>query len=110
MYRALPLMLAGLMASSAALAETPREPTEVRVSYQSVNFSNPIEVAGLYQRLLIAAKSACNSEINTPSARAEDRACAVQALNGAVQSLHQPALVALVTGGDAPLKVASNQP
>jgi UrcA family protein len=103
-------MLAGLMASSAALAETPREPTEVHVSYQSVNFSNPLEVAGLYQRLVIAAKSACDSDINTPTARAEDRACAVKALNGAVQSLHQPSLLALVQGGDATLKVASNQP
>jgi len=95
------------MASSAALAETPREPTEVRVSIQSVNFSNPVEVAGLYQRLQIAAKEACNSEINTPNARAEDRACTAEALDGAVKSLHQPGLLA-VYGGDANLKVARN--
>jgi UrcA family protein len=107
MLRTLPLMLAGLMVSSAALAETPREPTEVRVSIQNVNFANPIEVAGLYQRLLVAAKTACNSEINTPSARAEDRACAAEALDGAVKSLHQPSLLA-IRSGTTELKVASN--
>ncbi len=109
MLRTLPLLLAGLMVSSAALAETPREPAEVRVSIQGVNFANPIQVASLYQRLQIAAKTACNSEINTPSARMEDRACAAKALDSAVQSIHQPALLAM-QGGDATLKVASNQP
>jgi UrcA family protein len=107
MLRTLPLLLAGLMVSSAALAETPREPTEVRISIQGVNFSNPNEVASLYQRLRIAATAACNSEINTPSARLEDRACAAKALNDAVQSIHQPSLIAM-QGGDATLKVASN--
>jgi UrcA family protein len=107
MLRALPALLAGLMVSSAALAETPREPTEVRVSIQNVNFANPLEVASLYQRLVIAAKTACNSEINTPSARAEDRACAAQALDGAVQSLHQSSLIAM-HDGVSNLKVATN--
>jgi len=107
MIRTLPLILAGLMVSSAALAETPREPTEVRVSIKSVNFSNPMEVASLYQRLQMAAKTACNSEIDTARARAEDRACAVEALDGAVKSLHQPSLIAM-RDGDTNLKVASN--
>ncbi len=108
MLRTLPLLAAALMVSSAALAETPREPTQVRVSIQGVNFANPNDVAGLYQRLRTAAKTACNSEIDTPSARKEDRACAAKALNDAVQSIHQPALMAM-QGGDANLKVASNQ-
>jgi UrcA family protein len=107
MLRTLPLLLAGLMVSSAALAQAPREPTEVSVSIKGVNFSNPNDVAGLYQRLRIAATAACNSEINTASVRAQDRACAVQALDAAVQSIHQPALLAM-HGGDANLKVASN--
>jgi len=107
MLRTLPLLLAGLMVSSAALAQAPREPTEVAVSIKGVNFANPNDVASLYQRLRIAATAACNSEINTPSARAEDRACAAKALDSAVQSIHQPALQAML-GGDATLKVASN--
>jgi len=107
MLRTLPLLLAGLMVSSAALAETPREPTQVRVSIQGVNFSNPNDVAGLYQRLRIAANQACDSEIGTQSARKEDRACATKALNDAVQSIHQPSLMAML-GGDTTLKVASN--
>jgi len=109
MLRTLPLLAAALMVSSAALAQAPREPTQVRVSIQGVNFANPNDVAGLYQRLRVAANQACNSEIDTPSARMEDRACAAKALNDAVQSIHQPALMAL-QGGAANLKVASNQP
>jgi len=109
MLRTLPLLAAALMVSRAALAQAPREPTQVRVSIQGVNFANPTDVAGLYQRLRTAAKTACNSEIDTPSARMEDRACAAKALNDAVQSIHQPALMAL-QGGAANLKVASNQP
>lgn len=107
MLRTLPLLLAGLMVSSTAFAQAPREPTEVRVSIQGVNFANPNEVAGLYQRLRSAANTACNSDINTLSAQMEDRACAAKALNDAVQSIHQPALLAM-HGGDANLKVASN--
>jgi UrcA family protein len=107
MLRTLPLLLAGLMVSSAALAQSPREPTEVHVSIKGVNFAKPNDVAGLYQRLRIAANAACNSEIDTHSARMEDRACAAKALNDAVQSIHQPALLAM-QGGDTTLKVASN--
>jgi UrcA family protein len=106
MLRTLPLLLAGLMVSGAAVAQT-REPTQVRVSVQGVNFANPTEVASLYRRLSIAATEACDSDIDTLKARAQDRACAAKALDGAVQSLHQPALLAL-HGGDASVKVASN--
>ena len=109
MLRTLPLLLAGLMVSSAALAQSPREPTEVHVSTAGVNFANRTDVAHLYQRLTVAAKQACNSDIETPSARAEDRACAAQALQSAVQSLHQPALLAMQGGGHV-LTVASNRP
>jgi UrcA family protein len=109
MFRTLPLILAGLMVSSAALAQAPREPTEVRVSTSGVNFANPTDVAHLYQRLSLAAKAACNSDIDTPMARAEDRACAAQALDSAVRSLHQPALLAMQDGGRI-LTVASNRP
>jgi len=109
MLRTLPLLLAGLMVSSAALAQAPREPTQVRVSIQGVNFANPTDVAKLYRRLSIAANQACDSNIDTLRARADDRACAAKALNDAVQSIHQPALMAML-GGDANLKVASNQP
>ncbi len=106
MLRTLPLLAAALMVSSAAVAQT-REPTEVRVSVQGVNFANPTEVASLYRRLRIAAHQACDSDIDTASAKAQDRACAAKALDGAVQSIHQPALMAM-HGGDASVKVASN--
>jgi UrcA family protein len=109
MLRTLPLLLAGLMASSAALAQPVREPTAVRVSIQGVNFSNPADVARLYGRLRVAATMACNSEIDTLRAQAEDRACAAKALDGAVQSIDQPTLVAF-HGGDRTLTVASNRP
>jgi len=109
MLRTLPLLAAALMVSSAALAQAPREPTEVHVSIKGVNFSNPTDVASLYQRLRIAANQACESEIDTPSARIEDHACAAKALANAVQSTHQPALVAML-GGHTDLKVASNRP
>jgi UrcA family protein len=107
MLRTLPLLLAGLMVSSAAFAQAPREPTEVSVSIKDVNFANPNDVAGLYRRLRIAAHQACDSNIDTPSAKTQDHACAAKALDGAVQSIHQPALLAM-HGGDTDLKVASN--
>jgi len=109
MLRTLPLLAAALMVSSAALAQAPREPTAVHVSTQGVNFANPSDVASLYRRLSIAATQACDSDINTLSAHAQDRACAVKALDAAIQSTHQPALLAM-QGGDATLKVASNRP
>jgi UrcA family protein len=109
MIRVLPMLLAGLMVSSAALAETPREPTQVHVSIQDVDFTKPADVARLYQRLRTAANEACDSEIDTFSAEMEDRACAAKALNDAVQSAHQPLLLAM-HDGDATLKVASNLP
>jgi UrcA family protein len=109
MLRTLPLLLAGLMVSSAALAQAPREPTQVRVSIHGVNFANPNDVAGLYQRLRVAAKTACDSKIDIPSVRAEDRACAEKALDDAVRSIHQPSLMAMQSG-DRMLRVASNRP
>jgi UrcA family protein len=109
MLRTLPLLLAGLMVSSAALAQAPRQPTQVHVSIQGVNFTHPADVARLYQRLRTAANKACDSDIDTPSALTEDRACAAKALNDAVASIHQPLLTALQTG-DASLRVASNRP
>jgi UrcA family protein len=109
MLRTLPLLLAGLMVSSAALAQAPREPTQVRVSIQGVNFANPADVARLYLRLRTAANEACDSEIATHSARMEDRACAAKALDDAVQSIHQPSLMALQSG-DHTLTLASNRP
>jgi UrcA family protein len=109
MLRALPLLLAGLMVSSAALAESPREPTQVRISIQDVNFTNPADVARLYQHLRSAANEACDSEIGTLRARMEDRACADKALEGAVRSLRQPALLALL-GDNTTVKLASNRP
>jgi UrcA family protein len=109
MLRTLPLLAAALMVSSAALAQAPREPTQVTVSIKGVNFANPTDVAQLYRRLSIAADKACDSDIDTQSAHAQDRTCAAKALNDAVQSTHQPALVAML-GADANLKVASNRP
>jgi UrcA family protein len=97
------------MVSSAALAQAPREPTEVHVSIKGVNFANQNDVASLYQRLRIAATQACDSQIATRSAQTEDRACAAKALDDAVQSIHQPSLMALQSG-DRTLKVASNRP
>jgi len=108
MLRTLPLLLAGLMVSSAALAQPAREPTQVHVSIQGVNFENRADVAHLYDRLRLAAYDACNSDIDTLAAQAQDRACAAKALDGAVQSIHQPLLVAM-HGGDRNLKVASNR-
>jgi UrcA family protein len=109
MLRTLPFLLAGLMVSSAALAQAPREPTQVLVSIQDVNFAKPTDVARLYQRLRAAANTACDSKIDTLSVQMQDRACAAQALNEAVQSIHQPSLLAL-QGGVANLKLASNRP
>jgi UrcA family protein len=109
MLRTLPLLLAGLMVSSAALAQAPREPTQVHVSIQGVNFANPNDVASLYQRLRIAAKTACDSQIDTPAVRAQDRACAAKALEDVVQSIHQPSLLAM-QNGDRTLTIASNRP
>jgi UrcA family protein len=109
MLRTLPLLLAGLMASSAAFAQTPREPTQIRVSLQGVNFQNPADVARLYHRLHTAADQACDSNISSLGARAQDRACAAQALDGAVQTIHQPSLLAMHSGGRT-MTVASNQP
>ncbi len=108
MLRTLPLLLAGLMVSSAALAQPAREPTQVRVSIKGVDFANQGDVAQLYNRLRRAASDACNSDIDSLAAQAQDRACADKALDGAVQSLHQPLLVAM-HGGDRNLKVASNR-
>ncbi len=107
--RALTLLLAGLMVSSAALAESPRDPTEVRVSVKDVNFANPTDVAKLYRRLRIATYNACDSDIDTATAHAADRACAAKALDGAVQAVAQPSLLALYSGSHD-LKVASNRP
>jgi UrcA family protein len=109
MFRTLPLILAGLMVSSAALAQPAREPTQVRVSIQGVDFANRADVAQLYNRLQVAANTACDSDIDTMRAKAQDRACAAQALDGAVQSMHQPLLLAM-HDGDRTLTVASNRP
>jgi len=109
MLRTLPLLLAGLMVSSAALAQPAREPTAVRVSVQGVDFADRAAVAQVYNRLQVAANEACNSNIDTLRAQAEDRACAAKALDGAVQSIHQPLLMAM-HGGDGALRVASNRP
>jgi UrcA family protein len=109
MLRTLPLLLAALMVSSAALADEARDPTEVHVSIQGVDFANRADVAKLYDRLQRAANAACDSDIDTLRAKAEDRACAAKALDGVVQSINQP-LLAELHGGDSNVKVASIHP
>jgi len=109
MLRTLPVLLATLMVSSAALADAPRDATEVRISIQGVDFGNRADVAKLYDRLQLAANLACDSDIDTLRAKAEDRACAAKALDGVVQSINQP-LLAELHGGDSNVKVASIRP
>ena len=95
----------GAMASTAA-AQPDRVPTRVSVPDMDVDFSRPDSTALFYGALKRAAADACDSRRSSLAVRAQDRACAADALDQVVQQMARPTLGALhaqATGRPAPL-------
>jgi UrcA family protein len=91
-------LLAGLLVSSAH-AQSGRVPTQVPVSLNGVDFSQPASTVAFYARLRTAARRACDSNMGRDlAAKLQDRACAVEALDRAVAQVDKPTLLALHAG------------
>lgn len=99
--------------ASDAQAGPGRVATEIFVSDVGVDFADPAETATFYAALKRAATKACDSEMDRNlNAIADDRECAVAALDRAVQQMGKSTLAALheaKTGRAAPTTILAAQ-
>jgi UrcA family protein len=73
-------------------AASHRTADQVTVSTRNVDFQNPAQVERIYNRVVTAARSVCDSDGGDIMTQADDKACEQQAVKDALDELHQPAL------------------
>lgn len=69
-----------------------RTADHMTVSLRDIDFQNPVQVRGAYNRLVAAAHNVCDSQTGDIVIQAEDKACEQEAVRDALNDLQQPAL------------------
>lgn len=82
--------------ASVAQADAGRRATEIFVSSDGVDFSDPADATAFYASLKRAAINACDSDMGRNlAAIASDRQCAAASLDRAVRQMGRSSLIAL---------------
>jgi UrcA family protein len=93
-------LLSGLFAAPAAFAQEPGV-TKVDITFKTRQLADPAEAKAVYARLYKVVQYVCQTDGGEgPAWRiADDRACEDEAMQGALQQLNRPELMALYTPG-----------